>query len=45
MLNGVAEENPVRVVDIFVDDLDLGVLGFDVTPAATGLPAYHPRCC
>jgi transposase len=39
----VAEENPVRVVDVFVDDLDLGALGFDgVTPAATGRPAYHP---
>ncbi|MFG1191796.1 IS1182 family transposase [Xanthobacter flavus] len=39
----VAEENPVRVVDVFVDDLDLVSLGFDgVTPAATGRPAYHP---
>ncbi len=39
----VAEDNPVRVVDVFVDDLDLGALGFDgVTPAATGRPAYHP---
>lgn len=39
----VAEENPVRVVDVFVDDLDLGALGFEgVTPAATGRPAYHP---
>jgi transposase len=40
----VAEENPVRVVDVFVDDLDLCALGFDgVTPAATGRPAYHPN--
>ncbi|MDB5471400.1 MAG: hypothetical protein JWR84_2960 [Caulobacter sp.] len=39
----VAEDNPVRVVDVFVDDLDLGALGFEgVTPAATGRPAYHP---
>ncbi|MDI3358094.1 IS1182 family transposase [Pseudomonas sp. UYIF39] len=39
----VAEENPVRVVDVFVDELDLGALGFEgVAPAATGRPAYHP---
>jgi len=39
----VAETNPVRVVDVFVDELDLGKLGFEgVDPAATGRPAYHP---
>lgn len=38
----VAAENPVRVVDVFVDELDLGGLGFKVAPAATGRPAYHP---
>jgi transposase len=39
----VVEENPVRVVDVFVDELDLGALGFEgVDPAATGRPAYHP---
>jgi transposase len=39
----VVETNPVRVVDVFVDELDLGKLGFDgVDPAATGRPAYHP---
>src|SRR5471032_345676 len=39
----VAEENPVRVVDVFVDELDLGALGFEgVDPEATGRPAYHP---
>lgn len=39
----VAEENPVRVVDVFVDELDLRGLGFEgMTPAATGRPAYHP---
>jgi len=37
------EDNPVRAVDILVDDLDLGALGFDgVEPLATGRPAYHP---
>ena len=39
----VTEENPVRVVDVFVDELDLGALGFEgVDPAVTGRPAYHP---
>jgi transposase len=38
----VAEENPVRVVDVFVDEMDLASLGFEVMPAATGRPAYHP---
>lgn len=35
-------ENPVRIVDLFVDQLDLGGLGFSVEPAATGRPSYHP---
>jgi transposase/macrodomain Ter protein organizer (MatP/YcbG family) len=39
----IAESNPVRVIDAFVDALDLAELGFDgVEPAATGRPAYHP---
>ena len=39
----VSEENPVRVIDVFVDELDLGVLGFaGVVPEVTGRPAYHP---
>ena len=39
----VAEDNPVRVVEVFVNELDLGALGFvGVDPAATGRPAYHP---
>jgi transposase len=38
----VADTNPVRVVDVFVDELDLGKLGFHgVEPLATGRPAYH----
>jgi len=38
----IHEENPVRVIDAFVDALDLAELGFDgVEPAATGRPAYH----
>lgn len=38
----VAEENPVRVIDVFVDGLILSHLGFKTIPAATGRPAYHP---
>lgn len=39
----VAEDNPVRVVDVFVEQLDLGKLGFDsVSPMKTGRPVYHP---
>src|SRR4030065_687084 len=39
----IADTNPARVVDVFVDELDLGQLGFEgVDPAATGRPAYHP---
>lgn len=40
----VSDDNPARVVDVFVDELDLQALGFDgMAPAATGRPAYHPR--
>jgi transposase len=39
----VTENNPVRVIDVFVDQLDLGKLGFaGVEPEDTGRPAYHP---
>src|SRR5580698_304497 len=40
----VTDTNPVRVVDVFVDELDLQKLGFDgVEPALTGRPSYHPE--
>ena len=39
----VSEENQVRVVEAFVEELDLGALGFEgVSPATTGRPSYHP---
>lgn len=39
----VADDNPVRVIEAFIDELDLGALGFEgVVPEATGRPAYHP---
>ena len=40
----VAQDNPVRAVDVFVDGLDLGKLGFGkVQPLATGRPGYDPK--
>jgi transposase len=39
----INEDNPVRVIDAFVDAVDLGALGFDGgVPEATGRPSYHP---
>src|SRR3981081_456026 len=39
----VSEENPVRVIEVFIAELDLAALGFaGMTPAVTGRPAYHP---
>src|SRR6476661_5796137 len=39
----IEENNPVQVIDVFVDELDLAELGFDgVAPEVTGRPSYHP---
>ena len=38
----IDRENPVRVVDAFIDALDLAELGFDIMPEATGRPGYRP---
>src|SRR6202051_2208082 len=39
----IAEDNPVRVIDVFVEELDLQALGFEgIEPEATGRRAYHP---
>src|SRR6476620_9743522 len=39
----IEENNPVQVIDVFVDELDLAELGFDgVAPELTGRPSYHP---
>ena len=39
----IGDDNPVQVIDVFVDELDLGGLGFGrVEPRATGRPGYHP---
>ena len=38
----ITNDNAVRVIDVFIDGLDLPNLGFNTTPAVTGRPAYHP---
>jgi transposase len=39
----IVEDNPIRVIDVFVDELDLADLGFSgIAPEATGRPSYHP---
>ena len=39
----VSDENPVRVIEAFIDELDLKALGFEgVVPEVTGRPSYHP---
>ena len=38
----IAEDSAVRVIDVFIDDLDLSGLGFNVEPNDTGRPGYHP---
>lgn len=43
--DSVDEDNQVRVIDVFVDELDLAALEFErVQPAATGRPGYSPAC-
>ncbi len=39
----VSEENPVRVIDAFVEHLDIAALGFKAEAAAEGRPGYDPR--
>ena len=39
----VSEDNAVRVLDVFIDGIDLSALGFKTIPAITGRPTYHPE--
>jgi transposase len=39
----IAEDSAVRVIDVFIDDLDISGLGFKTEAADTGRPGYHPR--
>ena len=36
----ITEDNAVRVIDVFVDELDLSALGFETEPKEMGRPAY-----
>ena len=38
----IGEDSAVRVIDVFIDDLDISGLGFKTEPNDTGRPAYHP---
>lgn len=38
----IAHDNEVRLIDLFVEKLDLGELGFDISFDENGRPAYHP---
>jgi transposase len=39
----ITDDNPVRFIDVFVDELELEALGFrHAMAAATGRPSYHP---
>jgi len=38
----IAEDNAVRVIDVFIDGIDLSDMGFKTAPKDTGRPAYHP---
>jgi transposase len=41
----VGKDNPVRIIEAFVEDLDLESLGFNgAMPSITGRPSYHPTC-
>lgn len=41
----IAEDNPIRAVDVFMGQLDLRALGFAIGPAMAGRPAYYPPLC
>jgi len=40
--DSISEENPIRIIDVFIDELDLGYLGFKTIPEIRGRPAYDP---
>jgi transposase len=39
----ISEDNPVRVIDVYVGEMDLLKVGFEIIPAQTGRPSYHPE--
>lgn len=41
----VSEDNPARVIDVFIDKLDISGLGFRSETLSAGRPGYHPEPC
>jgi transposase len=39
----ITEENAVRVIDVFIDELDISGLGLQAEPKSTGRPGFDPR--
>lgn len=39
----IAEDSTVRVIDVFIDDLNISGLGFKTEPSGIGRPGYHPK--
>ena len=39
----VSADNEVRAIDVFIDSLDIGTMGFKAEPAKEGRPGYDPR--
>ena len=39
----IADDDPVRAYDAFIEALDLGRLGITLDPKKTGNPEYHPK--
>ena len=38
----IAEDSPVRIIDVFIDELDISSLGSKTVAGVTGRPGYHP---
>ena len=39
----VGEDSAARVIDVFIDGLDISGLGFRTEPSDTGRPGFHPK--
>lgn len=39
----ISEDNEVRLIDLFVDSLDIETMGFELDHVEEGRPAYHPK--
>jgi len=41
--NTLDKDNEVRLIDLFVDSLDIESKGFELNHIENGRPAYHPK--